>query len=234
MSGRADDEMTAEELMARLEANPEWVARRDRQEAERRAVADVNRRDAAPVVADLRAAGFEVDSIADLHSRRMSYPEAVPILMHWLPRIDNTAVKEDITRSLTVKWAKPRAAPLLVDEYRRAVGSDEELGLRWAIGNALAEVADDSVFEEVADLACDRSWGRSREMITVALGNMSDPRAVEVLRGLLRDDQVAGHAVMALGKLGARDARADIEPLLDHPAAWVRKEAKQTLAKLGG
>jgi hypothetical protein len=232
VTSKPNDEMTAEELMAQLESDPEWVARRDRREGERRRLAEINRRDAAPVVAELRAAGLEVDSVADLHTRRMNYRHAVPILMRWLPRIDNPAVKEDIVRSLTVEWAKPQAGPLLIDEFRRADDPGEELGLRWAIGNALAEVADDSVFEEVADLASDRSWGRSREMLTVALGNMSDPRAVEVLRGLLQDEQVAGHAVMAVGKLGAREARPDIEPLLDHPRAWVRQKAKEVLAEL--
>lgn len=232
MTGGSGEDVTAEELMAQLEGDPAWVARRDRKEAERLRVVEVNRRDAAPVVAELRVAGFEVESIADLHNRRMSYRDAVPILLGWLPRIENPAVKEDIVRSLSVKWAKPQAGPLLVDEFRQAPDSDQELGLRWAIGNALAEVADDSVFEDVADLASDPAWGRSREMVAVALGNMSDPRAVVVLRGLLNDEQVAGYAAMALGKLGAAEARADIEPLLEHPTAWVRKKAKQALAKI--
>jgi hypothetical protein len=232
VSGGRDEEPTAEELMAELEADPDWVARRDLRESERQRTTQANRRAAAPVVAELRDAGFEIDSIADLHNRRMSYRGAIPILLRWLPQIDNPAIKEDIVRSLTVKWAKPQAGPLLVDEFRRVDDFGQELGLRWAIGNALAEVSDDSVFESIADLASDPVWGRSREMVTLALGNMNDPRAVEVLRRLLHDEVVAGYAVMALGKLGARDARSDIERLLDHPTAWVRRQAKQALAKI--
>jgi len=68
---------------------------------------------------------------------------------------------------------------------------------QWAIGNALWIVADDSVFEDIAALAADPKHGKAREMVVVALGNMQNPEAVEVLRRLLRDDQVAGHAVMA-------------------------------------
>ncbi len=232
MTDGAGRELTAEELMAQLEADPEWVARRDQQDRERQRAVQGNREDAAAIVSELREAGFEVDSIADLYSKRMSYRDAVPILLRWLPTVDNPAVKEDVVRSLTVKWARPQAAPLLIAEFRRVEGSGEELGLRWAIGNALAEVADDSVFQDVAALATDQRWGRSREMVVLALANMSDPRAVGVLRDLLRDDGVAGHAVMALGKLGAREARSDIEPFLEHPKAWIRKRAKQALAKL--
>lgn len=50
--------------------------------------------------------------------------------------------------------------------------------------------------------------------------------------GLLDDEEVAAYAVMVLGKLKAPEARAGIEGFLDHPEAWVRKEAKKALAKL--
>ena len=75
-------------------------------------------------------------------------------------------------------------------------------------------------------------WGRSREMVVVALGNMTDPRTIGVLRALLADDVVAGNAITAIGRLGTREARVDVEPFLEHPKAWVRKKARQTLAKL--
>jgi HEAT repeat protein len=61
---------------------------------------------------------------------------------------------------------------------------------------------------------------------------MGDPRAGEALRGLLADDRVAGHAIIALGKLKARDAAPEIEPFLRHETAWVRKEAQRALKKI--
>ena len=81
-----------------------------------------------------------------------------------------------MAHALTVKWAWSAAAPLLVDECRRA-DDPSGTGLRWAIGNTLAEVADDSVFADLVELAEDRRWGKAREMVVVALGNMRDPRA---------------------------------------------------------
>jgi len=227
---RSNTDVTAEELMAELEADPEWVARRDAREQQRQHRIEEYDREAAPLRAELAKAGFRVDSIDDLHNQRLDYRDAIPILLEWLPRIENRNVKESVVRALTVKWAKPTAAPLLVAEFRRADDSSE-LGLRWAIGNALAEVAGDSVFEEVAALAEDRRFGRSREMVALALGNMKDPRAVKILRGLLADEDVAGHAVMALGKLRAKEAREDIEPFLKHPKAWIRKEASKALKR---
>ena len=41
-------------------------------------------------------------------------------------------------------------------------------------------------------------------MVVLALGNMKNPKAVDLLRRLLADEQVAGFAVMALGKSKAK------------------------------
>lgn len=138
---RSNTDITAEELMAELEADPEWVAARGREDQQRQRRIEEYDRVAAPLKAELAKAGFQVDSVDDLHNQRLDYRDAIPILLEWLPRIENRDVKESVVRALTVKWAKPAAAPLLIEEFRRADDSSE-LGLRWVIGNALAEVAD--------------------------------------------------------------------------------------------
>jgi len=70
-------------------------------------------------------------------------------------------------------------------------------------------------------------------MIVLALSRMKDPRVVPALCGLLDDDDVVGHALIALRRLRAREAVPAIEGCLGHPQAWVRDEAKKALAKLG-
>jgi HEAT repeat protein len=104
--------------------------------------------------------------------------------------------------------------------------------LKWAIGNALSVVADDHVFNEIVGLIKDKSHGRAREMLAVALGNMKDPRAVDVLVRLLADEEVAGHALIALGKLRATQSRPQVEAFLSHQKSWVRQEAKRALSKI--
>jgi HEAT repeat protein len=223
--------ITADELLDRLEQDPDHSARQQAWERERQEARAEYDRAAAPVLADLAQAGFLAHTVGDLRYQGRKYREAVPVLLRWLPDIDDIRVKEDIVRTLSVPWAKPAAAPALIEEYRRAhdpVGT----GLKWAIGNGLSIVADDSVFDEVVDLVRDRQHRRAREMVAVALGNMRDPRAVDVLIGLLDDEEVAGHALMALGKLKAQRARPHIEPFLRHSKAWVRREAKRALAKI--
>ncbi len=205
-------------------------ARQAEDQRRQRAVAE-NLKAASPVVQELRAAGFPVEHIADLFNRKMDYRRAITILLRWLPLVDNKAVKQDIVRALSVKWARPSAAKTLVDEFL-AADSKSDGSLKWAIGNALSVVADDTVFDDLVAIACDQAQGRAREMVVVALGNMRDPRAAGVLMGLLDDQEVAGHAIIALGKLRPSGARQRLERFLGDPRAWVRTEARRAVAKI--
>jgi HEAT repeat protein len=128
-----------------------------------------------------------------------------------------------------VPWARD-AAPLLLAEFERAEDATGA-GLRWAIGNALEVVANDDIADEMIKLATDRRYGKAREMVVVGLGKLKNPRVADVLN-LLTDEDVVGHAVMALGRLRARRARSRIEPLLNHPKPWIREEAKKALTNI--
>src|SRR5258705_6336043 len=90
--------------------------------------------DSAPVLADLRTVGFDVEHITHLYTRRLSYKAAIPVLIKWLSIVTNEHVKEFIVRALSVPWAKPVAAMPLIAEFRR-LPAKTSLGVRWAIGN---------------------------------------------------------------------------------------------------
>jgi hypothetical protein len=222
---------TAAELMAELKRDPKYQAREQEKEQARQARIAVNREAAAPIVKELVAAGFPVNTVADLHNKRLDYPAAIPILLAWLPKVQNLDVKQDIVRCLSVPYAKPLAAEPLIDEFRRAE-DESPTGLRWVIGNALDVVADDAVLDDMMELARDGRYGKAREMLVAGLGNMSDERVIPLLLDLLKDDEISGHAIMALGKLKPRIARSHVEPFLKHPNAWVRKEAQKTIEKI--
>ncbi len=213
------------------EARQELLSLLEEKEQQRQLTIAINKRDSAPVLADLAQAGFVIEWISDLYSKRYNYKSAIPILLRWLPLIENVNVKEDIVRALSVPWAKPIAAPTLIYEFRK-MQNESITGIKWAIANALSIVADDSVFTDIVDLAQDSQHGTARQMLAVSLGNMKDPRAQDVLIKLLDDDKVAGHAIMGLGKLKSKKAHQAIERFLSHPKTWVRNEAKKALAKI--
>jgi HEAT repeat protein len=185
------------------------------------------------VTADLNRLGMDVTSVFDLMKWKQPYPEAVPVLLEHLPRVQDKWIKEGIVRALTAKEARGKADGALVAEFRAAAPSQTaNIALKWAIGNALSVVATDGVFADVIELLKDKQHGQSREMLAVALGNMKNPTAVDVLIELLNDDEVAGHALIGLAKLKAQKSRPHIERFLNHPKPWVRKKASKALAKL--
>lgn len=226
---------TADELLAKLERKPEYVERQrerlEQREENRRRYAE----SATELLNDLRAAGFAVSTLAELRKRGVGDERAVAVLVGWLPKVEYLPLKRDIIATLGSPWARPDAARPLLEEFHR-VDSHEDRpgGLRWAIGDALERVADESVLDDVIAIATDARQGRDRALVVTALGNMvrARERVVPVLLGLLDDAEVAPYAVMGLGKLRASEARPAIERFLEHPEPWARKEARKALARL--
>jgi HEAT repeat protein len=222
--------MSAAEYLAERIKDPEFLARQGHLEETEQANRITYQQAASPVLQDLTAAGFRVRTVGELRRVGAEYAAAVPILVRWLPAVDDRYVKEDIVRTLSVPWAKA-AAQALLQEFQR-LPDEDGIGLRWAIANALSVVADEDDFDEVAALAVDPTQGRAREMLVAALGNVHSDRAFELLRRLLDDDAVAGCAVMGLGNLGDPRAKPLVEPFINHPKKWVRDEAQKALKKL--
>jgi HEAT repeat protein len=186
-----------------------------------------------PVLFDLAIAGFPVTSVDELRSKTLDYESVIPILIRWLPQVENLQLKASLIRALTVTWAKPEAATALLEEYRRADGQ-RSASVRWAAAKALTLVADDRIFDPLLELARDHNQGATRGLLVEALQNMQNPRAVSALVELLEDGEVAGNALRALGELRAKTARPQMERLLFHPSAWVRQEAVRALDRLQG
>jgi HEAT repeat protein len=203
----------------------------------------------AAIRAELEAAGISARDFgffareipdAGIRAPRFDYAAAAPILILWLPRAQTPLVKERIVRSLTgEKAAIPDALGPLVEEFRRA--DEDEWALKWAVGNALATLADASIVDDLVELAADRRHGKSREMLMDALARTKDERALDLLVELVNDDDMAGHAISALRSLGPKSSLPYLErarPALERQAAGgvrpiARRQAKKALERLG-
>ncbi len=229
-SGSKRRRTTAGELANRLRQDPAYLARVEEQEKQRQSRAEEHAKVAAPIISELQEAGYGIRSLDELRLSGTRYTSAVPILLKWLSRISAADVKESIVRTLSVPWAKPLAAKPLIQEFH-SVPKDAHL-LRWAIGNALEVIADDSVSDDIITIVSDPANGIARQMFVLALSKVRNPKAIEVLINLLKDDEVAGHAIEALGKLKATGAKPVIEKFLVHPKAWLRSAARKALARI--
>lgn len=180
---------------------------------------------------ELEGIGYSFGSLADLRLSGLRYREAIPALLSGLHSATDRKLKGEIVRALSVPWAKPAATGPLVEQFR-LVEDESGLGLRWTVGNALEVVWDDSRFDDLVELARDKSFGRAREMVVLGIGRSKKPEASGVLIELLDDPVVSGHAVKALRKLKVPEARPHLERMLDDERGWVRKEAQRALAAL--
>jgi hypothetical protein len=184
MKRKSKGPITAAELMAELQSDPEWV--RQNAERERAHAASVAKLQAEikpehdALLADLNAAGvrlpmgwvkqislppeerpgdklFPVKSIYDLVNTSASYPEAIPILIRHLERVRHPVMRSGIIRSLAVKESRGEGGRVLLNELKSgkdAKGSE----LRGLIALALTVAADKSMLDELIALANDPDY----------------------------------------------------------------------------
>lgn len=155
-----------------------------KKEQQRQIEIEKNIRDSEPVLADLAKSGFQLEYLEELFCKRFNNKSTVPVLLKWLPLVDNLAVKEVIVRALSVSWAKPIAQKPLLVEFNKLI-NNSETEIKWAIANALSIVATDESYNEIVNLLQDPRSGSAREMLTLALGNMKNPQAEDILIDLL-------------------------------------------------
>ena len=182
--------ISANELMAELEADPEYIAETARQDEELARKESEWRKAEAPLVEELRAAGFEVDSAWDLVNTSTPYPAALPILLEHLQRPYPDRVREGIARALAVRDARFGAEKLVRLYREEQPGTDAKAGLAVAIG----EATDDDVIDEVIALASDPVHGTSRVLMLDALARSNAPQARAALEAIAEDAAVGGEA----------------------------------------
>ena len=221
--------ITAGELMDKLENDPGYQRRIQEKHAEQtKRVAELASK-LQPVDKSLEAIGYNLRLLSILRGSRKKYDSAIPILLEYLQQISSADAKLVIVSALAVPWAGSNVGPVLVREFEKAPKEQEHL--RWTIANALEAVAQPSLLEKIIEIATNKENGKAREMVVLALGKFRDPRSVSVLIKLLNDDQVAGHAIKALGKLKAKEALDHLAKFTDHPQ-WVRSEAEKAIARI--
>jgi hypothetical protein len=138
-------EVSAEELMRRLEADPKWVAERDARQARRAARAQLEAADETSLVAGLAAVAVSVSSVYDFVGQRIAPAKAIPVLLRHLDVDHHPSIREGVIRALGVPGARPLAFDRLRAEYRR----ERDPNLQWVIANALSGMAR---LEELSDL----------------------------------------------------------------------------------
>jgi hypothetical protein len=168
--------LTAAEAIAKLNADPAYVAGRREQDEKFARIREQYAQAEAPLVKELRAAKVSVNSVWDLVNSRDVYPRSLPILLNHLQRPYPEAIRDGIARALAIPDAK-FAWHVLVNLYRREPENRAKDGLAVALSN----IADDEVMTELISLARDARYGGSRILLLDALRRSRLPQARRAL-----------------------------------------------------
>lgn len=125
--------INASELIAQLAADPEYQAKIREREAQLAPVWERRHKDEAPLVQELREAGFQVESVFDFVNTAEEYAEALPILIRHLDIPHERWIREGIIRALTIKYGGLQIEEALLRQFYAESDPDH----RWALANAL-------------------------------------------------------------------------------------------------
>jgi HEAT repeat protein len=215
--------LTAAEFAAELEKDPAYQAKLAKQR-ERASQIEATER---LVLNELAAVGFSVDSLADLRLHHLPLPpEIVSVLLTWLPRLEEPAVQEAIARDLAQVQEPFDVTPLLELFERTASES-----VRWAIANTIAELRPLDSRDWVIRALERRDFGRSREMLPLALARIAPSNvANRVLRAHL--DEMPGHVALGLAESGGPEELEVLRQKAQDSKGWVRKELQRAIKKI--
>ena len=183
----------------------------------------------------LSKVGLKVNSVYDLVNSSDNYPEAIPFLVDMLPKLKSDRIKEGVARALTIRNAGKDVAKALIKEFKNYKASTKkEEYTKWAIANAILVVADNSFFEEIANLIRNKEYGSGMVggMLVKAIAKMKNSQKKDFLLELLMDDDLKGYAILVLGKLKYKEALPHIKKHLNCEEDWIRKEAEKAVKKI--
>lgn len=179
--------VTAREFIEQLNADPEWLAAEAAREAARQGPWALLRQAEQPVIEDLRAAGYDVETVWDLVNTTADYADAVPILIRHLGQPYPDKVREGIARALAIRHAKS-VWEQLVRLYRAEAGPTQA---KDGLAVAIAVAADDEVIADVIELIRDVGQGSSRIFFLRALKRSRDPAADQTISDLASDPDLS-------------------------------------------
>jgi len=181
------------EWWTRLQADPEFIARRREKDRIFEESAARWRAEEEPILAELHEVGLDVKSTWDLINTSTRHEEAIPILLKHLQLPHSDRIREGIARALAVPEAR-YAWPTLIAEFKNAPMGVENgilLCAKDGLAVALAATATDAVIEELIALAKDRSHGNYRLLLLSALRKSKNPLSRQALYQLASDPDLA-------------------------------------------
>lgn len=219
--------ITAGELMARLEKDPEYQARMAAEEKEMAEKKAKLRELQKPVFEDLQRIGVVASSLPDLIHKYAPLPkEIVQILLKWVPVAEDEDIQEWLVRALAGTRVKYDGSALI--ELFEKTQSET---LRWVIANTLESARPLNVTEWVIDAVMNPSYGDAREMLALAVARLA-PKEIANERLIAIFDEFPGHAAAGLAKTGGKRELEFLEAHREGTKGWVKREINKAIKSI--
>lgn len=200
--------MTAAELVAELNANPEFVERSRIRQEKMDAIVEAARVAERPLVQALNESGLGwVRSVWDLVNTAERYTEVLDILVEHLQRNYPPGVLEGIGRALAVPESR-RFWKTLLMLFRNHPDGQEPNKVKWSIGCALAASATEDVIDDVVALVDEPRHGENRAVFLEVLLKSPSVKARAAFEQAAGDPQLQ-KAARYLTRLRGRRLRKD-------------------------
>jgi len=194
--------VTATELQAQLNRDPEWVAQRDAAERQRQERSERLRKAAEPLWEGLAAVGHPVH---DTYLLKAPYPEALPVLLEHLEYAYPDRIREGVGRALGVRGAE-FAWDRLVELFE-ATDESAEPQFKQGLGAALADLARKEHLPTLERLLSQPELGPCRIFFYRALTRLKAPNRWAIIEQGLGDEQLKVEAAHLLRERARREAR---------------------------
>lgn len=224
-----ENAVTIEELMAKLNKDPNYVKMMKERDAE----AERNRREfeqlETPVLADLHRVGILVPSIGNAAYFEKYLPlsdEPVAVLLKWLPKV-HPRLQECIVRLLAAARKNSYDGTVLVEFFDQNGSSH----LRWLIGNTLALTTPQNITGWLELKVRDPLVGDSKPLLLTTYFAVAERDAVVRLAKEFFDEFPI-ECAEALAKIGASSELAFLKTKLSSCSPNAQKRVRRAIREI--
>lgn len=101
----------------------------------------------------------------------------------------------------------------------------------WECGDLLYSMKKYKYLPQYLEIIKNKEYGRARQMVVLLVGKSKKVEVIPVLKDLLNDADVEGHALQALANFEGDDIVEIMQQYTKHKMAWIRNTAKRYLNK---
>ncbi len=151
------------------------------------------------------------------------------IFLEYAPKLKDNEL-EIVIRCISEKGFS-KSASFLISLFKESK-MDISTHILWAAGNALSIINDKNTYDEIIKICQNKKFGSSRQMLISLLPRIKTDEAYNTLLKCLKDKEIRGHVIQALGKFGRVEAIEILEKLEVEKGKYEYKAKINALKKL--